>query len=691
MPGAPQGREDRARSGIEPAEQLPGRKRSPGLRRAILLGVVIVGILGIAAAIETTRLLNDPHVYFLSNEGDAQWIRLDTPFSLNIYPALDTGLLFESTFKTSQTLNYARLTVRAFRRCAVMVDGVTIYVGSTDLDAWQEAHDVPIPGPLPPGTHQLQIAVFNHNAQPCLLAYSEKLGVHTGLGWIAVQPDGKRSPAMLATQTTPPEEALVYPSVARAFVGLSPWLLACFVLTLVWTIWNSRAPMRAMNWPRWHVRPRHVRWVLLAAWIVLAANNIWQLPWLLGYDMDKHLDYVEYIARHRSLPLATDGWQMFQPPLFYLIEAPWYALLSPHFGKEVVIRVLRFVPLLCGLAQIEIVYRAARAVFPEREDLQTIATVVGGLMPMHIYISQVIGNEPLAGSLTSLMVLLCLLLLVEPTRKPRLWFYVLMGVVWGLALLSKVTPLLLAPLVVAAIAIHYRRHGGTWGHGLVRTGLVLGACFLTSGWYFLRNWASLGKPFAAGSWDPATGLIWWQLPSYRTWTQLTSFGTALSRPIYRSVWSLWDALYSSMWLDGFVSGRVVRPEHFPWNLHWMLVGAWLALVPTAFLFASPVTCWRREFRQARSALLFAVAAVAIYLTAMVDLYVRLPVYSTAKATYLIGLLPCFGVLAAAGAAPLLRFRLFRALVFSAIGCWGLASYVAYLDMSWIRRLLGQAH
>jgi uncharacterized membrane protein (GlpM family) len=220
---------------------------------------------------------------------------------------------------------------------------------------------------------------------------------------------------------------------------------------------------------------------------------------------------------------------------------------------------------------------------------------------------------------------------------------------------------------------------------------VFGVCLLTCGWYFARNWAKLGKPFAAGSWDPATGLVWWQLPSYRTWTQLTSFGTALSRPVYRCVWSLWDALYSSMWMDSFASGRVVHPEQFPWNINWMLTGAWLALIPTACLIASPVTSWRNEFRKSRSALLFALVALAIYLTALIDLYVRLPIYSTAKATYLVGLLPCIAVLAAAGAAPLLRFRFLRALIVSALACWAVASYAAYLDLSWLRRLLGAGH
>jgi hypothetical protein len=82
------------------------------------------------------------------------------------------------------------------------------------------------------------------------------------------------------------------------------------------------------------------------------------------------------------------------------------------------------------------------------------------------------------------------------------------------------------------------------------------------------------------------------------------------------------------------------------------------------------------------------AAVGIYLAAVVDLYIRLPIYSAAKATYLLGLVPCIAVLAAVGAAPLLRFRVSRALVLSAVTCWGVASYVAYFDFAAIRSLLG---
>ena len=129
-----------------------------------------------------------------------------------------------------------------------------------------------------------------------------------------------------------------------------------------------------------------------------------------------------------------------------------------------------------------------------------------------------------------------------------------------------------------------------------------------------------------------------------------------------------------MWLDGFVSGTSTIPKGVPWNLDLMEAGAWLGLVPAALMVCGLVAGWRIA---PRAVWTFAVAAIAIYLAAVVDLYVRLPIYSTAKATYTLGLLPCYAVLAAAGAAPFLRFRLSRAILFSALSCWAVAAYAAY--------------
>jgi len=52
-------------------------------------------------------------------------------------------------------------------------------------------------------------------------------------------------------------------------------------------------------------------------------------------------------------------------------------------------------------------------------------------------------------------------------------------------------------------------------------------------------------------------------------------------------------------------------------------------------------------------------------------------YCLAKASYTLGLLPCYAVLAAAGAEPFLRNRIVRSVVIAVFACWGFAAYTAY--------------
>lgn len=655
---------------------LPAQSR----RRRILLGASVV-VVALAAAVRLLQLAGDPHVYFLADEGGAEWIRAATPFSLGMYRDVQPVSLFQTSFTTSAPISEARLTVRAFRRAAVALDGKAIDQGVKDLDDWKEPRSVALPSPLPAGRHVLRIAVTNRDAVCCLLAYCPELDLRTGAGWEVTPWRQPTAPAVAASSVRLPEVAGAFPSVVETLRGIAPWLAAIVCVSFVWTMWIGRS---------WHLTPKVLRWVLIVAWVVLAANNIWKVPPDIGFDVESHYEYIEHIVHTRSLPLATQGWQMFQPPLFYLLAAPWFALFRSQFNDEFVVKALRFLPLLCGLAQIEIVFRAARVVFPDKEDLQAIALTVGGLMPMQIYISMVIGNEPLAGCLTAAVILMCFFLLAEPAQPRRTRFFVCLGILWGLSLLAKVTPLLLAPLVSAVIIWQARQEGApnslspsgassNWKNGTPRSGLsrlafVFAACLVTCGWFFARNWSRLGKPLVVGSGDPATGMHWWQDPSYRTWNQLASFGRSLIHPVYSGCWSLWDSLYSSMWLDGFVSGTSTIPKGVPWNLQWMEAGAWLGLIPLALIVCGVFAGWRRG---PRAVLIFAVAAIAIYLAAIVDLYVRLPVYSTAKATYTLGLLPCYAVLAAIGAGPFLRFRLIRAVLFSALTCWAAAAYAAY--------------
>jgi hypothetical protein len=654
-------------------------------KRPFLTAATVLGCLAVGVLFRARELAADPRVYFFSNEAGAEWIRADVPFWLKAYSAAKTVTVFRYSWTAPASVEHARLTVRAFRLATVTLDDQPIDQGTRDLDEWKEPRIVTLPSPLPAGPHVLRIVVSNRDAHCCLLAYSKELGIATSPAWEAAPQPQPFRPAVAASEARPPELVGEYEVAWKALVALSPWLVGIFVVVFGYACWTPAAEGEA-PFSRWRMTAPRVRWLLAAAWVVLVANDLSRIPPHLGFDVDRHFDYVKYIATRHALPLANEGWQMFQPPLFYFLAAPWYAVLSPWIGDEVLIKVLRVLPAVCGLAQIEIVYRTARAVFPDKDDLQIVATVVGGLLPMQIYISLVIGNEPPAGCLTAVLIYMCFLLLAQPASKRGTRFFVGMGVVWGLAILTKVTPLLLAPLVACALVWHTRFQArqvdadaniGPSQSAALRIGWVFGACLLTSGWFFLRNWLELGKPLILGGGDVANEHEWWQDPSYRTWEQLGSFGTALVRPVYSGAWSLWDSLYSTMWLDGLVIGSIATPARVPWNLRWMEAGAWLALVPMALLVSGALSPLRKEQRQSRPAVCFALAGIAVYLAAIVDVYLRMPIYSTAKATYMLGLIPCFGVLAAAGAEPLMRFRWFRGLVFAALACWAVAAYAAY--------------
>jgi hypothetical protein len=226
------------------------------------------------------------------------------------------------------------------------------------------------------------------------------------------------------------------------------------------------------------------------------------------------------------------------------------------------------------------------------------------------------------------------------------------------------------------IAFHNWTVKGTIRQGIAQIRTTFIACFVTTGWYYIRNWVILGSPFVGG-WDPSRGIQWWQDPSYRTWTQLISFGAALRQPIYAGVVSFWDAIYSTMWADGFLGGTMLTVDKIPWNIEWMEMGTWLSLLPTACILFGAFRLWSQDLRGARHNLLFAVAAIGIYFAAIIDLYVHVPIFSSAKASYALGLLPCFGVLAAAGSRPFLRIGILRSLFWASLTCWVTATYLAY--------------
>ena len=618
-------------------------------------------LLAAGAAVLLRREIEDPGVRLLLPEGSSSWIRLPEPFSHVGRPAANATTLFRRRFTLDRAVLHPRCVVRALQSVAVQIDGASVGPPPLPTDRWKDPIEVELGPRLPAGEHLILLAVRNRTGPPCLLARATEIGLATDSSWEASGDGGTWTRAM-SVET--PENLTLWdtiPSVRQAFSSLSAWIAALFLAGFAWTIARSRGLLGPFR-----ITPSRVRWILLAAWVVLAANNLPKIPLAQGFDVSAHVDYVRYVAERGRLPLANEGWEMYQAPLYYVVTAAWARLLE-FAGVSTIEPLLRAIPLACGAAQVEIAYRTMRHAFPDRDDLQCIGTWIAGLLPVNLYISQVVGNEPFAGLACSVVALLCVRSVSQPGEARPMSEAIGLGVALGIALLSKMTAVLWIPL--AGIALARGR--------IVRAAVALGTAALLSGWFYARNWIELGKPFV-GNWDwKETNRIWWQDPGYRIPEHFLRFGQSLVQPVYAAVRGFWDSMYSTLWADGLFGGTMIPP---PWNLDWMLAGAWLGLPITIAVAAGMLGAAPRG-RSAGRAEAFSSIAVLLFLFAAVAFYLRLPIYSCAKASYLLPILPCLALLAAAGLRPAVAKLVPRAIVNGLLIASGAAAYAAYFVRS----------
>jgi len=634
---------------------------------------LIIAALVLFGGFRIMHYLKSPDVLLLVNHCGAQWIKHDSEFELTTRPAGQTRCEFKYIFRTSKKIDNAMINVQALKSAVIFFDGVDIFSSSNPFNQWKEVHHIKVPFTVETGTHEIVIIVTSMNSHPAVIAYSDTLPVRTGLGWYS-SVDGKNwQMAVSASQVKQTAISKKFPSSVAAFVSIWPYLTIVFVIVLTIPFLVRYLGHVIQKIPSWGTEPSHIRWAFLFLWALLALNNLFRLNFQVGSDVWGHIEYIDYIVKNRSLPLASEGWEMYQAPLNYILSAPLYALLIERFDLPFVVKVLAIIPIICGLLQIEIVYRAARFVFAGRKDLQNIAIIAGALLPVHTYACQYVGNEPLGGLFMSLVILLCLSLIMPNQKERQTGYYVFLGFLWGLALLSKLTAAPLTLVLIIVLAFHTKLIQKPLKIMLRPVIIVFGVSMLVAGWYYFRNCIKLGHPFS-GIFDQLQITYWWQDPGYRTWSQILSFGQSLCYPVFSGVTSFWDSLYSTLWLDGMNSGLI---DFIPWNKNFMIAGALLALLPGIFILTGIASIWLNKKTVYRNTVIFSTGTIMLFVIVLLDIYFIRPACSVTKATYTLGLLPCYALLIAAGAEPFLRNKIVRSFALALFACWAFAAYIAY--------------
>jgi 4-amino-4-deoxy-L-arabinose transferase-like glycosyltransferase len=161
-----------------------------------------------------------------------------------------------------------------------------------------------------------------------------------------------------------------------------------------------------------------------------------------SYDYSHHLRYIDYVARFHTLPPINAFRTAYHPPLFYWMGA-W--LLRRGDG----VSAIQWSSIACGIAALGILWIGLRRLLPGDPLARTLALLLAAILPSLVHLFGMVTNEPLLVLLSSAALLL-LTLLITAEGWSRLLLAVLLGGVLGLALLTKVSALIVVLLVGAA-------------------------------------------------------------------------------------------------------------------------------------------------------------------------------------------------------------------------------------------------
>ncbi len=209
----------------------------------------------------------------------------------------------------------------------------------------------------------------------------------------------------------------------------------------------------------------------------LSAADIITDEALYGFRAIGYLDFMA--SPHQTTPLEwTDQplwWTKLSfhdhPPLFLAVEYIAIKILGDTAFA------LRLPSLIFGLATIWLVYRIGSALFSRLHGL--VAALLLATVSAHIWISR----TGLQESLLVFLIATSVYCFVRASRSYR--YYLLTGIVWGLALLTKYTAIVLVP-VFAGVVLLFRRevlrrwypYGALFITGLILTPIIAYNIFL---------------------------------------------------------------------------------------------------------------------------------------------------------------------------------------------------------------------
>jgi hypothetical protein len=546
------------------------------------------------------------------------------------------------------------LHVKALRQAKVLVNDVEVSDQTPGTSRFRCAAELDITSFLRHGTNRIEVEVHNPGGPALLHLWLGGLPeiIGTDESWLAeTWQTGKRIRPLVsaarADDTRMHEDSLLLTTPLESLLHKRIVIVTLFLIaSCLFLFVQSRKRSMPLTW-----LPLGVMIFITVGWLWLFVFKMSRISTAVGFDAPGHLFYIDYIVGHGRLPTADEGWSTYHPPLFYLLSAAFvkgFGAIGATGGQTIALKLL---PFLGGLGNIWLTYALARRLFVNRPAHRLIAIVVAGTLPMNIYMSAFVSNESPHACLSALCVLCTVRILSQPASSFR--GLLLAGILFGLAILSKITALLVAGLAFGflswkLIAIEQR----PFRRAALLMGSFLMGTLAISGWFFGKNLVETGR-FLPTNWGHTGAKLWWQQPGFHSLAYYTSFGESLRHPYFSVFNSFWDGEYSTLWGDGQIGGIVsTHQQSSAWNFDFMSGGYLLAFPLTLLMILGFLHLLRaagREQNASRQLVVLFLLTLIYYMYCAMLLYSAwLPFIATVKAFFGLCLLGPLALAAASG-------------------------------------------
>ena len=231
--------------------------------------------------------------------------------------------------------------------------------------------------------------------------------------------------------------------------------------------------------------------LLLVTRLVVGILYSLSAPIWEAYDEDGHFAYARYIAVYHSLlkpgdPEAAKVWEKFQPPLYYLLVAPFISgfdlnaswqsppqnpyfmagsagsnnMLHPaelNYAEQQLdwaVHVARLVSVVVSTLGAACVFLSARLLWPTEQSKGWAAILLYSFWPQFLFNGSMVTNDALVTALAPAVIYLALRLVMKGFRWRDC---LLLGGFLAAALLTKLNALALLPLAAVALGVSLMR------------------------------------------------------------------------------------------------------------------------------------------------------------------------------------------------------------------------------------------